>query len=97
MQWTDDARGSLFTLEDGGARLAFVSIRERAAPVRRFRVKSAISFMYFGAARQSRLERARKQWVVQTRGFRDRPAAERYAAVKRAQIEAFVRRREAGQ
>jgi len=96
MRWTDDARGALFTLEDAGARLAFVSIREREAPVRRFRVKSGVSFIYYGAARQARLERSRKQWVMQTRQFRDRAAAERYAAVKRAEIERFVRAREAG-
>lgn len=96
MRWVDDARGSLFTLEDGGARLAFVSIREREAPARRYRVKSAVSFMYFGTVRQARLERAKKQWVMQSKSFRDRAAAERYAAVKRAEIERFVKRREAG-
>jgi len=97
MQWTSDVRDDCFTLEDGGARLAFVSIKETEAPAKRFRVKTAISFLYYGAARQARLERRRKQWVVSTRRFRDRDAAARYAAVKRGEVERYVRAREAAE
>lgn len=95
MEWKSDAKDAHFSLEDGGAQLAFVSIKETGAPAKPFRVKTAISFMYFGAARQARLERQRKQWVVTTRKFADRAAADRYAAVKRTEVERYVRAREA--
>ena len=95
MRWQSDARADLFTLEDDGAQLAFVSIKETTAPTNRFRVKTAISFIYYGAARQARLERRRKQWVVTTRKFAAREAADRYAESKRHEVERFVRAREA--
>ncbi|MCI0342526.1 MAG: hypothetical protein L0216_15525 [Planctomycetales bacterium] len=89
-----DARGDVHRLEDRGAVLALVSLRETKAPKNRWRVKSCVSFLYFGAARQRSLERSRKQWVVKTRRFPDRAAAEAHAGRKREEILRFVRARE---
>lgn len=95
LQWKSDALKRAFSLEEGGAKLAFVEINETKAPANKFRVKSGVSFMYYGERRQNRLERRKNQWVVSTRKFADRDAADRYAGTKRRELEAFVRKREA--
>ncbi len=95
VEWKSDALKRAFSLEEGGAKLAFVEIKETTAPSRKYRVKSGVSFMYYGERRQNRLERAKKQWVVTTRRFTDSAAAQRYAATKQTELEAFVRKRDA--
>lgn len=96
MRWTADLAGAVHTLEDKGARLAFVSLRETKGAKNRWRVKTCVSFLYFGAVRQRRLERSRKQWVVTTRRFADRGVAEAYVAGKRTEVERFITGRESG-
>ena len=95
MQWKSDTLQRAFSLEDGGAKLAFVEIKETQAPTNKFRVKSGVSFIYYGERAQNRLERHKKQWVVTTRKFADPAAASRYAKTKQTELEAFVRKREA--
>ncbi len=94
MEWSADAHGELHRLEDRGAVLAMVSLKETKAPRNRFRVRSCVSFLYFGDARQRRLERSHKSWVVKTRRFADRASAEAHAGRKREEILRFVRARE---
>ena len=95
LEWKSDTLKRAFSLEEGGAKLAFVEIKETKAPSNKFRVKSGVSFMYYGERRQNRLERSKKQWVVTTRKFADRETADRYAQTKQRELEAFVRKREA--
>ena len=95
LEWKSDTLKRAFSLEEGGAKLAFVEIKETKAPTNKFRVKSGVSFMYYGERRQNRLERSKKQWVVTTRKFADRETADRYAQTKQRELEAFVRKREA--
>ena len=95
LEWKSDALKRAFSLEEGGAKLAFVEIQETKAPANKFRVKSGVSFMYYGERRQNRLERHKKQWVVTTRKFADADAASRYAQTKQRELEAFVRKRDA--
>jgi hypothetical protein len=95
MEWQYNQMRQVHDLLDVGTVLARIFVAEKPRLAHPFRTRSLISAFYYGEKTLGRLDRAKKEWVSNTRKFPDRKELDEYIERRKSGIERFIRARTA--